>query len=85
MTIQLVYVVIVVELKHARTLHQPLLPNVTCIDALICIQDGSLCSLDLLSMANLVNYFGKSPSIDNITLFPILLVKGTTKVQYATV
>lgn len=39
-----------------------------------------MCSLDLLSMANLVNYFGKSPSIDDITLFPILLVKGTTKI-----
>jgi double-strand break repair protein MRE11 len=31
-----------------------------------------------LSVCNLVNYFGKSDNIDEITLYPILLRKGTT-------
>lgn len=41
--------------------------------------DGSLSSLDLLSTAGLLNYFGKSPTVDDITMNPILLRKGTTK------
>lgn len=40
---------------------------------------GGLCSLDLLSTAGLVNYFGKTPSVDDITIHPILLQKGSTR------
>ncbi|KAF0720693.1 Aste57867_118 [Aphanomyces stellatus] len=39
----------------------------------------SLAALDLLSAANLINYFGKSDRVDEIEVFPILLEKGTTK------
>ncbi|OQR93473.1 double-strand break repair protein [Achlya hypogyna] len=39
----------------------------------------SLAALDLLSAANLVNYFGKSDRVDDIEVFPILLEKGETK------
>ncbi|OQS04777.1 double-strand break repair protein [Thraustotheca clavata] len=39
----------------------------------------SLAALDLLSAANLVNYFGKSDRVDEIEVFPILLEKGSTK------
>lgn len=42
--------------------------------------DGQLCSLDILSAANLVNYFGKSTKIDDIDIRPVLLRKGETKV-----
>ncbi len=35
--------------------------------------------MDLLSAAGLVNYFGKCTDVDNITLSPILLQKGSTK------
>jgi len=38
--------------------------------------DGNLCALDLLSVANFVNYFGKATSIDDITVTPILIQKG---------
>jgi double-strand break repair protein MRE11 len=41
--------------------------------------DGNLCALDLLSVSGLVNYFGKSPSVDNVEIQPILLTKGDTK------
>ncbi len=41
---------------------------------------GALSALDLLSVANFVNYFGKVPSVDSIALYPILLQKGTTRV-----
>lgn len=36
--------------------------------------------MDILSVANLVNYFGKSDNIDDITIYPILMRKGRTKV-----
>lgn len=42
-------------------------------------QDGSLCALDLLSAAGLVNYFGKQVEVDDIQIKPILLQKGTSK------
>jgi double-strand break repair protein MRE11 len=42
--------------------------------------NGALSSLDLLSAINFVNYFGKTPSVDNISIYPILLQKGTTRV-----
>ena len=42
--------------------------------------DGALTALDLLSVSNLVNYFGKQNNIDDISLYPILLRKGQTRV-----
>jgi double-strand break repair protein MRE11 len=41
--------------------------------------DGHYCSLDLLQVAGLVNYFGRVPEADNIQVKPILLQKGGTK------
>lgn len=38
-----------------------------------------MCSLDLLSVTGLVNYFGKQENVDDIAIKPILLRKGTTK------
>lgn len=40
----------------------------------------SLAALDLLSAANFVNYFGKSDKVDAIEVFPILMIKGETRV-----
>ncbi|PWW71937.1 DNA repair exonuclease [Tuber magnatum] len=41
--------------------------------------EGRLCALDLLSVAGLLNYFGRTPENDNITVTPVLLQKGSTK------
>lgn len=41
--------------------------------------DGHFCSLDLLQVAGLVNYFGRVPEVDNIQVKPVLLQKGRTK------
>ncbi|KAI0884651.1 DNA repair exonuclease [Annulohypoxylon maeteangense] len=41
--------------------------------------EGNLCSLDLLQMAGLVNYFGRVPQVDEIHAKPVLLQKGLTK------
>ncbi len=41
--------------------------------------DGHFCSLDLLQVAGLINYFGRVPEADNIQVKPILLQKGKTK------
>lgn len=41
--------------------------------------DGHYCSLDLLQVAGLVNYFGRVPEADNIHVKPVLLQKGDTK------
>lgn len=41
--------------------------------------EGNLGSLDLLSVAGLINYFGKMNSVDEINLHPVLLSKGITK------
>eukprot|EP01094_Clydonella_sp_ATCC50884_P017829 TRINITY_DN3187_c0_g3_i1.p1 TRINITY_DN3187_c0_g3~~TRINITY_DN3187_c0_g3_i1.p1 ORF type:complete len:709 (-),score=152.87 TRINITY_DN3187_c0_g3_i1:207-2333(-) len=41
--------------------------------------EGSLCSMDVLSAAGLVNYFGKATNIADIKIHPILLKKGATK------
>jgi len=38
-----------------------------------------LCALNLLSVANLVNYFGKPDDIEDISISPILMKKGSTK------
>lgn len=42
--------------------------------------EGGLAALDLLSVSNLVNYFGKTEDIDDITVYPLLLGKGETKI-----
>jgi double-strand break repair protein MRE11 len=47
--------------------------------SVIDFQDGNLCALDLLSVCGLVNYFGRPTSVDDITVSPILLQKGTAK------
>lgn len=39
----------------------------------------NLCALDILSMAGLVNYFGKQSVVDDIHIKPILLRKGGVK------
>ncbi|GAM24521.1 hypothetical protein SAMD00019534_076960 [Acytostelium subglobosum LB1] len=41
--------------------------------------EGGLAALDLLSVSNLVNYFGKTEDIDDISVYPLLLSKGETK------
>ena len=41
--------------------------------------DGGLAALDLLSTANLVNYFGRASNVEKIALTPILIQKGSTK------
>ncbi|KUI67331.1 Double-strand break repair protein mus-23 [Cytospora mali] len=41
--------------------------------------DGHFCTLDLLQVAGLVNYFGRVPEMDNIQVKPVLLQKGRTK------
>ena len=43
------------------------------------LQEGNLCALNLLSVANLVNYFGKPEDIEDISVSPILLRKGSTQ------
>lgn len=42
--------------------------------------DGNLSAIDMLSTAGLVNYFGKSREVDDITMMPVLLRKGSTHV-----
>ena len=39
-----------------------------------------LCTLDLLHTAGLVNYFGQNPEVDAVSINPILLEKGITRV-----
>ncbi|BFZ53276.1 meiotic recombination [Savitreella phatthalungensis] len=41
--------------------------------------EGHLCALDILQAARLVNYFGRVPESNVITVKPVLLQKGTTK------
>jgi len=41
--------------------------------------EGHFCSLDLLQVSGLVNYFGRVPEADNIKVKPVLLQKGGTK------
>ncbi|KAF9874459.1 meiotic recombination protein mre11 [Colletotrichum karsti] len=41
--------------------------------------EGHYCSLDLLQVAGLVNYFGRIAEADNIEAKPVLLQKGQTK------
>ena len=35
--------------------------------------------MDILSVANLINYFGKSANVESIEVSPLLLQKGTTR------
>ena len=35
--------------------------------------------MDVLSVANLVNYFGKTPNVEAIEVSPLLLQKGTSR------
>lgn len=41
--------------------------------------DGHYCSLDLLQVSGLLNYFGRTPESDKIDIKPVLLQKGHTK------
>lgn len=41
--------------------------------------EGNLSAIDILSTAGLVNYFGKSREVDDITMMPVLLKKGSTQ------
>ncbi|EPX74966.1 Rad32 nuclease [Schizosaccharomyces octosporus yFS286] len=41
--------------------------------------DGRYSALDILHVTGLVNYFGRVPENDNISISPILLQKGSTK------
>ncbi|KAA8893221.1 Mre11 DNA-binding presumed domain-containing protein [Sphaerosporella brunnea] len=41
--------------------------------------EGRFCALDILSIAGLVNYYGRTPQNDNIVISPVLLQKGSTK------
>eukprot|EP00967_Tisochrysis_lutea_P075304 scaffold101451_cov24-Tisochrysis_lutea.AAC.2 len=41
--------------------------------------DGGLAALDVVSTANLVNYFGRAHDVSAVTLHPILIEKGQTK------
>ncbi|XP_063061928.1 double-strand break repair protein MRE11 [Engraulis encrasicolus] len=41
--------------------------------------DG-LCALDVLSVAGLVNHFGRSQSVERIEISPVLLQKGSTRI-----
>lgn len=41
--------------------------------------DGHYCSLDILQVCGLINYFGRTPESDKISIKPILLQKGRTK------
>ena len=43
------------------------------------LQTGNLSAMDILSVANLVNYFGKASDIESIEVSPLLLQKGSTK------
>ena len=40
---------------------------------------GNLCSLDLFHSAGLLNYFGKTMSLEQIQISPLLIQKGSTK------
>ncbi|KAI1329385.1 double-strand break repair protein mus-23 [Xylariaceae sp. FL0255] len=41
--------------------------------------EGNYCSLDLLQVAGLINYYGRTPKADDIDVKPVLLQKGNTK------
>ncbi|RKP05540.1 Mre11 DNA-binding presumed domain-containing protein [Thamnocephalis sphaerospora] len=41
--------------------------------------DGNLCALDMLSVCGLCNYFGRAKRVDDITISPLLMRKGATR------
>ncbi|KAK0282031.1 meiotic recombination [Friedmanniomyces endolithicus] len=41
--------------------------------------ENGLAALDLLQMSGLANYYGRTPESDNISIKPVLLQKGSTK------
>ena len=41
--------------------------------------DGGLAALDLMATANLINYFGRVDNFEKISLSPVLIAKGSTK------
>ena len=43
------------------------------------LQAGNLSAVDVLSVANLINYFGKTSNVEEIEVSPLLLQKGTTR------
>lgn len=43
--------------------------------------DGHFCSLDLLQVSGLLNYFGRVPQSDKLEIKPVLLQKGQTKLS----
>ena len=40
--------------------------------------EGYLCALDILQVSGLINYIGRIPANDDITVNPLLLQKGST-------
>ena len=43
------------------------------------LQTSNLSAMDILSVANLVNYFGKALNVEAIEVSPLLLQKGTSR------
>ena len=43
------------------------------------LQKGNLSAVDILNVANLVNYFGKSEDVEQIEVSPVLIQKGDVK------
>src|SRR2546430_13849229 len=43
------------------------------------IKGDHLCALDFLQRVGLINYYGRTPESDNISIKPVLLQKGQTK------
>lgn len=41
--------------------------------------EGHLCALDIIQCAGLINYYGRVPESNDITVKPVLLQKGSTK------
>ena len=50
-----------------------------CLFVCLYLQDGNLSAVDILSVANLVSYFGKAANIESIEVSPLLMQKGTAK------
>ena len=43
------------------------------------VQTGNLSAMDILSVANMVNYFGKAANVEAIEVSPLLLQKGSSR------
>ena len=44
------------------------------------LQANELSAIDILSVAGVLNHFGKQTSLENIEISPVLLQKGTTRI-----